>query len=256
MPTVQRLNISPVLSLGLEHRESIAVESRGVVEDRRFFIVDENDRLIDQLLVDSMVQVSAWTNPDATVLRLTFPDGRVVEDDVRLGAAFDSVIRKRPTQGNEVDGPLAAALSDFIGRTVRLIRADRPGATRGDGAVSLMTEASLDRLGHHLGVRTVDGRRFRMLIDLSGDVAHEEDTWIGHRIELGETILRVSGAIPRCAMTTHDPDSGARDYDTLRAIKEFRGFAGPAGKDLMFGVYGEVEQTGTIRVGDKVRVLD
>ena len=89
MPTVARLNISPVLSLGLEHRVFIDVQSRGVVEDRRFFIVDENDRLMDQLLVESMVQVSAWTNPDATVLRLTFPDGQCVEDDVRPGAAFD-----------------------------------------------------------------------------------------------------------------------------------------------------------------------
>ena len=256
MPAVARLNISPVLSLGLEHRDSIDVGPRGVVEDRRFFIVDDADRLIDQLLVDSMVQVSAWTDPDATTLRLTFPDGRVVEDDVALGAAFDSIIRKRPTQGNEVGGPFAAAISDFVGRSVRLIRADRPGATRGDGAVSMVTDASLDRLGHQLGVGDVDGRRFRMLIDLTGDVAHEEDGWIGHRVELGETILRVSGAIPRCAMTTHDPDSGERDYDTLHAIKEYRGFAGPDGKDLMFGVYGEVERTGTIRVGDEVRLLD
>ena len=120
----------------------------------------------------------------------------------------------------------------------------------------MVTDASLDRLGHALGVGAVDGRRFRMLIDLSGDIAHEEDTWIGRRVEVGETILRVSGAIPRCAMTTHDPDSGERDHDTLHAIKEYRGFAGPDGKDLMFGVYGEVERTGTIRVGDEVRVLD
>jgi uncharacterized protein YcbX len=256
MPAVSRFNVSPVLSLGLEHRDAIDVGPRGVVEDRRFFIVDDADRLIDQLLVDSMVQVSAWTDPEATTLRLIFPDGQVVEDEVRPGAAFDGIIRKRPTQGREVEGPLAAALSAFIGRSVRLIRADRPGATRGDGAVSMVTDASLDRLGAHLGVGAVDGRRFRMLIDLTGAMAHEEDTWIGRRVELGETILRVSGPIPRCAMTTHDPDSGERDFDTLRAIKEYRGFAGPDGKDLMFGVYGEVERTGTIRVGDEVRLLD
>ncbi len=40
-------------------------------------------------------------------------------------------------------------------------------------------------------------------------------------------------------MTTHDPDTGERDLDTLRAIKEYRGLAGE-GKDLMFGVYGDV----------------
>ena len=54
-------------------------------------------------------------------------------------------------------------------------------------------------------------------------------------------------------MTTHDPATGHRDLDTLRAIKDYRGLVD--GKDLMFGVWGEVEQPGTIRLGDQVRVL-
>ena len=54
-------------------------------------------------------------------------------------------------------------------------------------------------------------------------------------------------------MTTHDPSTGERDYDTLRAIKEYRGQVN--GKDLMFGVWGEVDQPGVIRLGDEVRVL-
>jgi uncharacterized protein YcbX len=256
MPSVTHLDIAPVMSLGLERRDEITVTERGVVEDRRFFIVDDADRLIDQLLVADMVQVQAWTDPDATVLRLTFPDGRVIEDDVRPGPAFDGVIRRLQPQSHEIEGPWAEPLSAFMGRSVRVIRCDRPGSLQKDGRLSMVTDASLDKLGHHLGAGDIDGRRFRMLINLAGDVAHEEDTWIGHRVGLGDTTLRVTGAIPRCAMTTHDPDTGGRDHDTLRAIKEYRGFAGPDGKDLMFGVYGDVERPGTIRVGDEVRVLD
>jgi hypothetical protein len=119
----------------------------------------------------------------------------------------------------------------------------------------LITAASLDRLGHHLGVGVVDGRRFRMLIELSGEIPHEEDTWTGKRIELGEAILAVTAPIPRCPMTTHDPNTGARDLDTLRAIKEYRGLVGVSGKDLMFGVYGDVERPGRVRLGDEVIVL-
>ena len=256
MPAVTHLDIAPVMSLGLERREEIAVTERGVAEDRRFFVVDDADRLIDQLLVADMVQVRAWTDPDATVLRLTFPDGQVVEDDVRPGPAFEAVIRRLPTQGHELQGPWAEPLSAFMGRSVRVIRTDEPGALQKDGGLSMVTDASLDKLSHHLGTGDIDGRRFRMLVNLSGDVAHEEDTWIGGRIALGETILRVTGAIPRCAITTHDPDTGDRDLDTLRAIKEYRGLSGAEGKDLMFGVYGDVERPGAIRVGDAVTVLD
>ena len=55
-------------------------------------------------------------------------------------------------------------------------------------------------------------------------------------------------------MTTHDPDTGQRDLDTLHGDQ---GVSRPGRwKDLMFGVRGEVERTGTIRVGDEVTVLE
>ena len=79
MPTVSRLSIAPVRSLGLEHREEIRLEEKGVLEDRRFFVIDANNRLIDQLIEGTLVQVKAWTDPDATLLRLTFPDGSIVD---------------------------------------------------------------------------------------------------------------------------------------------------------------------------------
>ena len=255
MPSVTHLNIAPVASLGLESRERIDLTERGVAEDRRFFIVDDRDRHLSQLTAAAMVQVAAWTDPDGTALRMTFPDGDVVQDEVRLGAAYQGSVWEHPVIGHVAEGPWADALSAFLQRPVRVIRCDEPGATRAGGHTSLITSASLDRLGHHMGVGAVDGRRFRMLIELSGEIPHEEDTWTGKRIELGETILAVTAPIPRCPMTTHDPNTGARDLDTLRAIKEYRGLVGVSGKDLMFGVYGDVERPGTVRLGDEVTVL-
>jgi uncharacterized protein YcbX len=117
----------------------------------------------------------------------------------------------------------------------------------------LVSDGSLDALAAVLGVGDVDSRRFRMLIELEGAGAHEEDTWVGGLIGLGATVLRISAPVARCAMTTHDPETGQRDHDTLRAIKEYRGQVD--GKDLMFGVWGEVETPGVIRLGDEVRVL-
>ncbi len=254
MPRVSRLNIAPVRSLGLESRDEIRVDAKGVLEDRRFFVTDATgDRIVDQLIAGTMVQVSAWTDPDATVLRLTFPDGRVVEDDVRLADPIETPIHGRTGVGHVVDGPFAAALGKFLGRDVLLVRCDQPGGTRIANAVTLVTHGSLGALGAVLGVGAVDARRFRMLIELEGGAPHEEDTWIGGRIGLGDTILRITAGVARCAMTTHDPNTGHRDLDTLHGIKAYRGLVD--GKDLMFGVRGEVERTGTIRVGDEVTVF-
>ncbi len=252
MPAVARLNIAPVRSLGLEARDEIFLGPTGVAEDRRFYVIEDSDRLVDQLLEGTLVQVSAWTDPDATVLRLTFPDGTVVEDSVQLGAPIESPIHGRTAVGHIVDGPWAAALGSFIGRSVRIVRCDRIGGTRTANPATLVTDASVDALGAILGVGELDSRRFRMLIELTGGEPHEEDSWVGSRIGLGEAVLDVSGPVVRCAMTTHDPDTGLRDYDTLRAIKTYRGLTDGG---VVFGVKAEVATPGTIRLGDEVRVL-
>ena len=254
MPRVVRLNIAPVRSLALETRSEIWLTPDGVAEDRRFYLVDDGGRLVDQLTVGELVQIDAWTDRDATVLRLTFPDGRVVDGEVRLAEAVETAISRRTAIGHVVDGPWGAALSAFVGRPIRVVRCDRIGGSRTAHPASLVTDGSLDALSAALGVDDVDARRFRMLIELEGGERHEEDTWVDRRIGLGETVLRISAPMPRCAMTTHDPGTGVRDLDTLRAIRNYRGVAN--GKDLLFGVWAEVETPGLIRVGDQVRVLD
>jgi uncharacterized protein YcbX len=253
MPTVARLSIAPVRSLGLEHPDQIELTEAGVVEDRRYYLTDAAYRLVDRLVVPGLVQIGAHSDPAATQLRLTFPDGTVIEEAVELGSSVESVVHKRTVAGHLVQGPWAAALSDFCGFDTRLIRCDRVGGTRAAHPATLITDGSLELLGHHLGAGIVDGRRFRMLIELEGGGAHEEDTWVGGRIGLGETVLQISAPVPRCAITTQDPDTGERDLDTLRTIIAYRGLTDD--RDIDFGVYGEVEQAGVIRLGDAVEVL-
>ena len=100
---VARLNIAPVRSLGLETRDEIDLGPDGVAEDRRFYVIDAGDRLVDQLTSGEMVQVGSWTNPDATRLRLTFPDGTVVEDEVVLDGAIETHIHGRTAAGHIVE---------------------------------------------------------------------------------------------------------------------------------------------------------
>ena len=253
MPRVARFSIAPVRSLGLEHPTEIELTEFGVLEDRRFYLIDDAGRLVDRLVVPRLVQVGAHTNREATNLRLTFPDGQVVDDEVTLAEPIETPIHGRTGVGHVVDGPWAHPLSHFAGRSLRIVRTDRPGGTRSGHPASLVTDGSVARLGEELGVDRIDSRRFRMLIDLEDGEPHEEDRWVGGRIALGDTILRISAPIPRCAITTQDPTTGQRDLDTLRAIKDYRGQAN--GKDLLFGVWGEVERPGIIRIGDKLEVL-
>ena len=253
MPSVARFSIAPVRSLALEHPTEIQVTELGVVEDRRFYLTDESNRLVDRIVVGRLVQVAAHTDPEATTLRMTFPDGTVLEDEVQLGEAVETLIHGRTGVGHVVIGPWGEALAPIAGRAIRVVRCDRPGGTRAGNPTSLISDGSLRELAAHAGVDAVDARRFRMLIDLHDAKAHEEDTWIGGRIAIGDAVLRVTKPDARCAITTQDPDTGERDLDTLRTIIGYRGLR--EGKHADFGVLADVEQPGRMRLGDEVRVL-
>jgi uncharacterized protein len=263
MPRVARLSFTPVRGLGLSHPRSIALTDTGLIEDRRFYIVDDHGRLVDQLRASSLVRVFAETNPEATGLRLTLPDGSFVEGDVRLDEPVRTEIYGRLAIGHVVGGPWAAALEPFVGRSVLLVRCDKPGGTRiKDGethvrnAISLVSDGSLDELARQLGVPSVDGRRFRMLIEIEGAQPHEEDTWIGGRVAIGSAVLSITKPDARCAITTQDPDTGERDLDTLRTILHYRGFRPGADEHKIdFGVLGEVAMPGRITVGDDVALV-
>jgi len=64
----------------------------------------------------------------------------------------------------------------------------------------------------------------------------------GTEIGVGGVRLRVIGPIPRCAVTTRDPDTGVRDADTLREIRRYRGVAtmDDGERGIPFGVYARV----------------
>ncbi len=255
MPRVRRFSIAPVRSLGLEHPAEIELTEDGVVEDRRFFLADDRDRLVDRIVIGPLVQIAAQADPDATTLRLAFSDGRVLEDEVRLGEPIEiPIYGGRTAVGRVVDGPWAEALSAFCGRPIRLVRCDRPAGTRDGHPASLVGDGSLAELARRSGVETVDARRFRMLIELEGAAPQEEDTWIGRRIAIGAAVLAITGPDARCAIPTQHPETGVRDLDTLRTIIAYRGLRD--GKHADFGVLGDVVRPGTIRLGDEVSVLD
>jgi len=200
------------------------------------------------------VRVVSEADRDGRVLALRFPDGTVVAGEVEPGEPVETGFFGRPVQGHLVDGPWSQALSDFAGARLRLIRADEPGAGSDRGArgtVSLVSAASLERLAAEAGVDAVDGRRFRMLFTIDGVAAHEEDGWVGRDVAVGDAVLRPNGLVGRCAVTTHDPDTGVPTLDTLHVLRAYRGDV-PTDEPLPFGVWGEVVRPGRVAVGDSV----
>jgi uncharacterized protein YcbX len=248
---VSSISIAPVKGLALVHPEKVSLESFGVAENRRFYLVDEEGRRYGLLRDGRLVQVEAETDADGTHLSLRFPDGSVVAGEVEPGAPVTTDFYGRPVGGRFVEGPWAEALSAHAGRPVRVVRADSPGAgvDRVLGPVSLASDASAEELSAHAGV-PVDPRRFRMLFGIAGVPPHGEDEWVGRELRIGDAAVRVLGRVARCAITTQDPATGERDLDTLRLIDGYRPRDAAGG--ICFGVWGDVVRPGRVRLGDPV----
>ena len=118
--------------------------------------------------------------------------------------------------------------------------------------VSLVGDGSVATLAGRLGRADLDPRRFRMLLELSGIEAHAEDEWQGSLLQVGDAVVRLGGPVGRCANITYDPETGLRDLDALRAIREYRG---TIDGEVCFGVYADVVEPGRVRVGDEVALV-
>jgi uncharacterized protein len=252
---VVRISIAPVKSLGLVHPDSVELRPDGVQGDRRFWLVDEDGRLFNNKRNGPMVRIEPTWDEATRELSLRFPDGAEVAGAVELGEPVPAVLYRRPHPSHRVIGPWEEAISTYVGRPLTLLWSDGHATDRGQGGgtVSLVSRGSLERLREQAGGRApVDGRRFRMMFELDGVAAHAEDEWIGSRVQLGEAQIVVNGDVGRCVVTSHDPDRGITDLDTLGTLARYR----PDGRDepLPFGVYGAVAAPGRVRVGDPVSV--
>jgi uncharacterized protein YcbX len=253
--SVSRLSVTPVKGLALQPYEEVLLTECGVEENRRFYVVDRVGFLVSGIDHGPLCTVRPAYDADRELLTLAFPDGSAV---CGSAVASDEGVETyfwgpRLVTGRVVPGPFAAALSAFVGKEVRLVRADRPGDACDVESVTFLSDASVEELGRRAGLDAPpDGRRFRMLVGLGGCRPHEEDEWTGAAMRIGEAVVRVGGPVPRCATTTRSPETGIRDLDTLHAIKAYRGLRDA--KNIDFGVYGDVERPGRVRVGDPVSV--
>jgi uncharacterized protein YcbX len=253
MRSVACISVTPVKGFALVHPDRVELTPAGVVEDRRFLLVDADGKRLRSSTTAWPIVVSGEYDADSEVLRLQFPDGAVVEDSaLGSGAVHEWDFHHGAAgRGQVVEGEWNDRLSALAGHDVRIVRPETTDDLR-EAPVTLVSRASVERLEREAGA-AVDARRFRMLFDLDGCAEHEEDSWEGRQLRVGEAVLRVGGPVPRCAATTRHPESGERDLDTLRLIKGYRGVRD--GEAIDFGVYAVIEQPGRVRVGDPVEPL-
>jgi uncharacterized protein YcbX len=239
----------------LHHPNEVDLLESGVRGDRRFYIVAESGRLVNDKTFGPLQLVRTGYDERLDVLTMRIGDGEEISAAVERGEEIDTRFHSRPRSARVVVGPWAAHLSAHVGEPVRLVEPSGSAVDRGrDGAATIVSLASLDALAGTLGVANVDGRRFRMNLGFDGVDPHAEDAWLGRRIRVGDAVIVPQGNVGRCAVTTQNPDTGRPDLDTLKALAAYRGDMETT-EPLPFGVHAAVVEPGRVRVGDPVEPI-
>jgi uncharacterized protein len=248
------ISYCPVKGLAIQQLDRCELTEAGVAGDRQFFLVDENGRLVNSKRLGVLQQIVPQYEGETDSLTLSFPDGTAVAQHIGLNGSLNALFWSTTVDVRIVDGPWSEAISEFAGRNLRLVRAPAPAPDRlRSGAATLLGTSSLRAMARILGVAEVDGRRFRMNFGIDGLREHEEDEWLGLRVRLGDAVVVPQGNVGRCAVTTQNPDTGAPDLDTLKALAAYRPGI-DATEPLPFGVHAAVADPGRVSVGDRVEL--
>lgn len=183
------------------------------------------------------------------------PDGSLVAGVVERGAPAKVLFSKEARIARSVVGPWDAAISGWAGRPLHLVAFDRGSGIDRGPSVSVVSTAALAELARVGGQPApLDGRRFRMTFGVDDVPAYAEDRWVGREVRIGAATVAVAGNVGRCAVTTQDPDTGRRTFDTLGTIQRTRGTL-ETSEPLPFGVWAEVVRPAIVACGDPVQAL-
>ena len=251
MITVAEINIAPVKSMGLVGLDEVVLDLGGIRDDRRFYLVNGQGRLLTRRQVGKLAQLTAAWDAAEERLSIRFPDGTTLAGQPELDRPVWTIVWGRRVRGRSLTGGWMQALSEFCEQPVALMMSDLPCQVFDEFPVSVLGRASVERLSSEMGMsedECLATDRFRPTLLLDGCEPHQEDGWMNRPISIGDAVVRILAPDPRCAIVNQEPDTGETDTDVVKSILGYR----PSPAAAYFGVYGLVEKPGSVRVGDEV----
>ena len=237
--TVQALWRWPAKSMGGEQVNALRIGPCGAAGDRSHAVLHHHKGEWRPLTAREAPRLLAWSaaypfNLDAGIDAEKPPYALISDPDHRHTYAWG-------------DPRLCAALTDDLGRDVRLARDTEGGLQDLPRSLLVTTAATLAALSRELGT-DVDPRRFRTNLHLELDAPPwVEEGWEGMELVFaGGVRLQLLHPCERCAIPTRDPDTQAKWPELLKHLVRRHG--------QRFGINARVLNAGRVAVGEVVEL--
>lgn len=258
---VSSLAIYPIKSLGPVYLQDMQISQFGPELDRRFMLVDVQNKFYTQRQNPRLTQFSIRLHGDNLEVIAADGESCFVPCNGGDGQGTDIVqIWDDQVSAREVSVDINAWFSAKLGTELRLVympaetrrQVDLEYAREGDVTsfndgfpALLLSEASVDALAAELNF-PLSAQRFRPNILISGCEAFAEDEW--QSIEIGEICFDVVKPCSRCVIPTLDLKTGEKQPEVMQVLLRQR----KVGNKVFLGQNLIHRGTGTIRVGDAV----
>lgn len=269
---ISGIRIYPIKSMGGISLNRADFDRKGLLNDRRWMLVGRDDgRFLSQREHPSMAAFRIRILTDG--LKVSSPSGASIGVPFAPGSG-DSVgvsVWGTRCRGEAYRGEVDAFFSDELGAHVRLVKISESRPRKVDARYAVHSEdqvgfadgypfliastASLRELNARLECR-VPMDRFRPNFIVTGSEPFSEDSW--KRVRLGRTEFHVVKPCGRCVIITVDQKTGVKGpADPLSVLSDFRLSKRGGKSKVLFGQNMIAEPaSGTVRVGDAVRVLE
>jgi uncharacterized protein YcbX len=263
---VASLHIHPLKSCAQVDVDALDITTLGPAGDRRWLVVDADDRFVTARQRAEMVGIHALPHVDGLGLAAPGTADLHVPFPGADGARRRVTIWRDEVDAADAGDEAASWLTRYLGATARLVYMDaaahravdpdyaRPGdevAFADAYPLLVISQAALDGLNARLAA-PVPMVRFRPNIVVAGSAPHAEDGW--RRVRIGAVEFEAAKPCTRCVFTTIDPATLTRDAggEPLRTLTTYR--RTPAG--VTFGMNLIPRGRGTVRLGDAVVALE
>jgi len=265
MLEVRHLFIYPIKSLGGIEKQSVEITATGFKHDRRWMLVDEQNRFLTQRAHPQMALLQVGENSNGIFVyhkqhplqSITIPFSMAYTKKTSV-TIWDDVCNAL-----EADEEMNDWFSDMLHINCKLVympddtrrMVDKKYAANDEITsfsdaypILIIGQASLDNLNEKLtGVLPMS--RFRPNMVFTGGHAHIEDEMAAFIIE-GINFLGVKPC-SRCVMTTIDQQTAVAGKEPLRTLAGYR----MKNNKIYFGQNVLQQQLGKIKIGDEIKII-
>ena len=267
---LSEINIYPIKSLAGISLKEARIERRGLEFDRRWMLIDENNKFLTQREFPKMATVGIEILPDGLQvssngdsLKCAFEPPGSAAETVKIWSSrcrakiYESAVNEWFSDILQTNCKLAVMPEDTQRKVNYFYAVNKDDhVSFADGYPFLLIgENSLADLNSRLP-EALPMNRFRPNFVVAGSEGFAEDGW--KKIKIGEAIFHVVKPCARCVITTIDQAAGEKNgQEPLKTLAGFRIPKRSIKKKILFGQNLIAEKAGAVlRVGDKIEVLE